>query len=381
MRLKFLPILTGCILLFLCSSFFYAPIASSTSFISSTTFTPTVAHNTFSVNKNFTATTNIKNSQNYSFSCSHPVMVSQKKYKISCSFPPHLNVTKVRVSFSDGRVASPLPYSATFSNTFSVNPSSGVFVFNLNLWKPSLVKFTGFTSSGLQVFNFSHFFNVIPSTKPVSYPKSAALKKDHFNNPDPRPLGNGVNVVVSKIPKKVRSFMSGVSHQSSCVSFNDLRLVSFNYYSIDGFIYRGFLVSRSDVTASISDIVSSLFDWKFPLHSAHLPDVYGVAPSGKGANDYKSMKSGNTSMFNCRYVVGRESEKLLSPHAYGRAIDINTWENPYASRTGIYPNSFWFNNRLQHPLVFSQNHKVVKLLASHGFTWGGSFKDYHHFQK
>ena len=232
------------------------------------------------------------------------------------------------------------------------------------------------------MYNFSttYTFKVKPSSKPVKYPSNAVLKKNHFTNPDPRPLGTGVNSSVTKLPSSVKNFMSGISHQKGCVPFSSLRLISFNYYSIDGFIYRGFLVSHESVAFKVRKIVDSLFDYRFPLHSAHLPDIYGLAPSGKGASDYKSMASGNTSMFNCRYVVGKESSKILSPHAYGKAIDINTWENPYLSRTGVYPNRFWLVNRLNHPLVFSKNHKVVKLLAKHGFSWGGSFKDYHHFQ-
>ena len=39
---------------------------------------------------------------------------------------------------------------------------------------------------------------------------------------------------------------------------------------------------------------------------------------------------GNTSVFNCRDVVNRPG--VRSPHSYGRAIDLNTWENPYRSQ-------------------------------------------------
>ena len=51
------------------------------------------------------------------------------------------------------------------------------------------------------------------------------------------------------------------------------------------------------------------------------------------------MASGNTSGFNCRGVVGNPG--VASPHSYGRAIDLNTWENPYHSQQGIVPNTWW----------------------------------------
>lgn len=314
------------------------------------------------------------------FSCSYSSLVSLKSEIVSCSFSSDVVFSFVTIKFSDGRSPSPVPSRKDFVYTDTAPVYSSRFSFPLTLWKSSTVSFVFVTSNYSFSAEADYFFKVKPSVKPVKYPADSLLKKNHFENPDPRPVGSGVNATVSRIPGDVRKYMSGVSHQKGCVPFKDLRLVSFNYYSIDGFIYRGFLVSHKKAASRVRSIVESLFDYRFPLHSAHLPDVYGIAPSGKGADDYKSMASGNTSMFNCRYVVGKESSKVLSPHAYGTAIDINTWENPYVSRTGVYPNRFWLDNRGKHVLVFSKNHKVVKLLAKHGFSWGGSFRDYHHFQ-
>ena len=40
------------------------------------------------------------------------------------------------------------------------------------------------------------------------------------------------------------------------------------------------------------------------------------------------MAADNTSGFNCRYAVAA-GPKRWSAHAYGKAIDVNTVENPY----------------------------------------------------
>ena len=45
-------------------------------------------------------------------------------------------------------------------------------------------------------------------------------------------------------------------------------------------------------------------------------------------NDYTSMTYDNTYAFNCRYVVGAESSKRMSPHAYGFAVDIEHLGEP-----------------------------------------------------
>ena len=62
-------------------------------------------------------------------------------------------------------------------------------------------------------------------------------------------------------------------------------------------------------------------------------DRFGYSSRLRGGDDYASMAAGNTSVFNCRDVVNRPG--VRSPHSYGRALDVNTWENPYRSARGI----------------------------------------------
>ena len=79
------------------------------------------------------------------------------------------------------------------------------------------------------------------------------------------------------------------------------------------------------------------------------------------------MRADNTSGFNCRSVVNKPS--VMSPHARGRAVDINTWENPYRSATGLVPNTWWASR--SHPRIAwrSSSHAVVKIWRAHGFKW------------
>ena len=96
-------------------------------------------------------------------------------------------------------------------------------------------------------------------------------------------------------------------------------------------------------------------------------DRFGWSKRLQGANDYASMRADNTSAFNCRSVVNRPG--VRSPHARGRAVDINPWENPYRSATGLVPNSWWASR--SHPKIAwrSSSHPVVKIWRSHGFRW------------
>ena len=67
-----------------------------------------------------------------------------------------------------------------------------------------------------------------------------------------------------------------------------------------------------------------LFRLHFPIRRMRLVDAYG-------ADDHRSMDADNTSAFNCRFVSGTDR---WSEHAYGRAIDVNPIENPYADGDG-----------------------------------------------
>ena len=73
---------------------------------------------------------------------------------------------------------------------------------------------------------------------------------------------------------------------------------------------------------------------------------WGRNPKGPGANDYAAMEADNTSAFNCRYVGGEEERKVYSRHAYGLAIDVNDFENPYLAADGaVYPDDYWAYRR------------------------------------
>ena len=62
---------------------------------------------------------------------------------------------------------------------------------------------------------------------------------------------------------------------------------------------------------------------------------YGGGTASPTESDIASMAAGNTSGFNCRSVTGESTR--VSQHSYGNAIDINPFENPYATATTVYP--------------------------------------------
>jgi hypothetical protein len=95
------------------------------------------------------------------------------------------------------------------------------------------------------------------------------------------------------------------------------------------------------------------------------------------------MAADNTSGFNCRYAVA-PGPKRWSAHSYGKAIDVNTIENPYIEGATVMP-------RAGHAYVDRSRYRkgmavaggvLVRAFASVGWLWGGrwsSSPDYQHF--
>ncbi len=206
----------------------------------------------------------------------------------------------------------------------------------------------------------------VPRGTPVAYPAKAP--RPAYTGPQARAVGTGANSRISGIPDAVWRSMVGRSWHRGCpVGRENLRLLRINYWGFDGYRYRGEMVLGSAVVGRAAGALRDMYDGRFPIRRMYRVDRFGWSPRLHGANDYASMRADNTSGFNCRSVVNKPG--VLSPHARGRAVDVNTWENPYRSATGLVPNSWWASR--SHPRVAwrSASHPVVRIWRSHGFRW------------
>ncbi len=222
-----------------------------------------------------------------------------------------------------------------------------------------------------------HRLDNVPPGDPVSYPSDAPKPRVKLPR-QPRAVGNGPNAKVTKIPNAVWNQMTGRSWHSGCpVGRSELRLVRINYWGYDGYRYRGELVVRDDIARQTVGAFSALYRARLPIRSMYRVDRFGWSSYLHGGNNYESMAAGNTSGFNCRGVVGNPS--VPSPHSYGRAIDVNTWENPYHSKRGWTPNTWWASH--SHPRIAwrSGDHPVVRIMRAHGFRWTYGTEDSKHF--
>ncbi len=210
------------------------------------------------------------------------------------------------------------------------------------------------------------FIDNVPPNSPVVLP--AAAPHPAGTPAQGRAQGAGPHSVITRIPRAVWRSMVGRSWHRGCpVGRPKLRLLRVNYWGFDGYRYRGEMVLSSAVAKRAAAALRDMYYGRYPIRRMYRVDRFGYSAVLHGANDYASMRADNTSAFNCRSVVNKP--RVLSPHARGRAVDINTWENPYRSATGLVPNSWWASH--SHPKVAwrSSSHPVVRIWNRHGFRW------------
>lgn len=167
------------------------------------------------------------------------------------------------------------------------------------------------------------------------------------------------------------------------VSLSDLSYVSVLYNDFEGNVAQGELICNNSIALDLVEIFEELYRSGYQFERIELIDEYG-------GDDTLSMENNNTSCFNYRIVDGTDH---LSKHAYGLAIDINPFYNPYvvfnkdgSGETYISPkgSEVYADRSKDFPYKIDENDLCYKLFIEHGFTWGGNWnssKDYQHFQK
>lgn len=101
-----------------------------------------------------------------------------------------------------------------------------------------------------------------------------------------------------------------------------LRVVEVNHYDFEGRVKRGRLVVNADVALSVAKIFIKLFERRFPIRKM-------VPIEAFDGDTNASLAADNTSAFNCRRPDQINAPFEASPHANGRAVDINPRENPW----------------------------------------------------
>jgi hypothetical protein len=158
------------------------------------------------------------------------------------------------------------------------------------------------------------------------------------------------------------------------VRLDQLRYVTVGFVGFDGRAHTGELLVNRSVTGSVITVFRRLYAARFPIEEMRItsPADLAAKPTGDG-ND--------TSAFACRPVRGAT---VWSQHAYGLAIDVDPFDNPYVKGTTVLPElaPYYANRSRGLPGMITSGSVVQRAFASVGWGWGGSYtskKDWMHF--
>jgi hypothetical protein len=158
------------------------------------------------------------------------------------------------------------------------------------------------------------------------------------------------------------------------VTLADLRYLTVSFRGFDGRAHTGELLVSRTVAPAVVTVFGRLFAAGYPMERMVITTVAerDAPPTGDG---------NTTGAFNCRPSTGGTS---WSEHAYGRAIDVNPFQNPYVRGRLVIPElarAYADRGRIL-PGVITASGPVVAAFSAVGWTWGGSWtapKDYMHF--
>ncbi|MDE0801981.1 MAG: M15 family metallopeptidase [Acidimicrobiales bacterium] len=177
----------------------------------------------------------------------------------------------------------------------------------------------------------------------------------------PPPEADGFRSTVAPVPDDV---VARSTWSNACpVDRSDLRYVNVVFWGFEGLAHTGELLVHVDAVDAVVAGFDHLFARRFPIEEMRITraDELDVPPTGDG---------NNTSAFVCRPSVGSTT---WSQHAYGRAVDINPFHNPYVRGDVVIPElASSYAARPDLPGVLGGDD--VAGFTSAGWGWGGTWR-------
>lgn len=206
-------------------------------------------------------------------------------------------------------------------------------------------------------------------------PTPRALRQRRFTLPDRLPALPGSGFASRVSDPAPDDVIARSTWASGCpVDRSALAWVRLTFRGFDGERHTGELLVASSVADDVVAVFRDLWRADFPLEAMTIATRADLdaEPTGDG---------NETGAFVCRPVTGGTS---YSQHAYGTAIDVNSFQNPYEKGDVVLPElaSSYLDRDRVRPGMITPDGPVVDAFAAIGWGWGGawsSLKDYQHF--
>lgn len=177
------------------------------------------------------------------------------------------------------------------------------------------------------------------------------------------------------IESMTKDVLARSTYAGSCpVDRDDLVYVTMSFWGFDRRPHTGEMLLHRSVARDVVGVFRALYRRRWPMEEMRITskDELDAAPTGDG---------NNTSAFVCRAARG---SARWSQHAYGLAVDINPFHNPYVNDDVTLPERAiaYRNRRWRRPGMIFEGDVVTRSFAQIGWGWGGdwtSAKDWMHF--
>ncbi|RLV47989.1 M15 family peptidase [Nocardioides mangrovicus] len=218
---------------------------------------------------------------------------------------------------------------------------------------------------------------VLPTTAAgygVQRPTPTALRERAFTLPDTLPElpGRGFAARVEQAPAAV---LARSTWRPGCpVASSDLDWLRLTFWGFDERRHTGELLVNHSASADLVRVFRTLYEARFPIEQMTITTTaeQNAPPTGDG-ND--------TGAFACRPTRGAS---FFSQHAYGLAVDVDPFQNPYQNGSVVLPElaGAYTDRSDVRPGMIEPGDVVVRAFAAVGWGWGGDFtrlKDRQHF--
>jgi len=184
--------------------------------------------------------------------------------------------------------------------------------------------------------------------------------------PDPAPTlaqADGFAAAISPIPADV---LARSTWDPDCpVTVEELRYLALRFVGFDGLTHTGELIVHRDVAQDVVGVFAELHAARFPLEEVRVISRAELAAPATGDGNV-------TSAFVCRSTVGGSR---WSEHAFGRAVDLNPFHNPYVRDDLILPElaGSYVDRSDVRPGMIVAGDVVTQAFARIGWGWGGDW--------
>ena len=208
-------------------------------------------------------------------------------------------------------------------------------------------------------------------------PTPPILRNRRFATIDifPPPTTKEFRATISAVPRKVVRRSSW--HPGCPVSVEELSYVKMPFWGFDRERHTGEMIVNASVASQVVQAFEGAYEARFAIEEMRVVtreevDSWNEAPTGD---------MNTTSSFECREAA---ESSHWSQHAYGLAIDINPFHNPYARGDLVAPElaSAYVDRTWERPGMISEGDRVTQAFDAIGWGWGGrwsSLKDWMHF--